>query len=75
MHTKLLTIRVAPFALLCLPAVMKSNFSFRLPSQSFIEIGIRFCLKSPAVGSMNRHWPLAAFNETLVNDLVAVASN
>jgi len=54
---------------------MKSNFSFKLPSQSFIEIGIRFSLKSPAVGSMNKHCPLAAFSETLVNALVAVASN
>lgn len=54
---------------------MKSNFSFGLPSQSFTAMGIRFSLKSPAVGSMKRHCPFEALRDTPVKARVAVSSN
>lgn len=37
-------------------------------------MGMRFCLKSPAVGSMKRHWPEDDLSETDVNARVAVVS-
>ena len=54
---------------------MKSNFSFGLPSQSCTAMGIRFSLKSPAVGSMKRHCPFEALIDTPVKARVAVLSN
>jgi hypothetical protein len=72
--TKLLTTKVEFCALLCAPCVMKSNFSFALPLQSWTAMGIKFSLKSPAVGSMKRHCPLEALRDTAVNALVAVLS-
>lgn len=73
-HTKLLTIKAAFSALLCFPAVITSNFSFGVPAQATSETGIRFSLKSPAVGSTNRHCPLGAFIDTEVKARVAVPS-
>lgn len=74
-HTRLLTINVEFCALLCFPCVIKSNFSFGLPLQSCIAIGIKFSLKSPAAGFMKRHCPFEALRDTPVNALVAVLSN
>ena len=45
-----------------------------LPSQLLRAIGIRFSLKSPAVASMDRHWPAADLRETEEKALVAVSS-
>jgi hypothetical protein len=53
---------------------MRSNFSFAAPEQGTSETGIRFCLKSPAVGSTERHWPLAALMLAPVKARVAASS-
>jgi hypothetical protein len=73
-HTKELTIRVVFGVLLWIPAVIRSNFSFRLPSHGCRLTGIKFWRKSPAVGSMKRHCPLEAFRETEEKARVAVLS-
>jgi hypothetical protein len=71
---KELTTRVVLGVLLWMPAVMRSNFSFRLPVQGCRLTGTKFCLKSPAVGLMKRHCPFAALRETPVKARVAVSS-
>ena len=53
---------------------MKSNFSFKLPSHSSSAMGIKFCRKSPAVGSMKRQRPSADLTWTPVKARVAVLS-
>lgn len=53
---------------------MISNFSLGVPAQSTKETGMRFSRKSPAVGSMNRHWPFGACMLTEVKARVAVSS-
>lgn len=54
---------------------MRSNFSFSLPLQSWRATGIRFSLKSPAVGSIKRHCPFEALRDTPAKARVAVLSN
>ncbi len=54
--------------------MIRSNFSFRLPVHGCRLTGIKFCLKSPAVGLMKRHWPFDALRETPVKARVAVLS-
>ncbi len=71
---RVLTIRAELLALLCLPAVMMSHFSFGVPEQSTSETGIRFSRKSPAVGLTNRHCPLGARSSTPEKALVAALS-
>lgn len=71
---RVLTMRAEPLALLCLPAVMTSHFSFGAPVQSTRPTGMRFSRKSPAVGSTEMHWPLGARIETALNARVAVSS-
>jgi hypothetical protein len=57
-----------------MPAVMRSNFSFKLPVHGCRFTGIKFWRKSPAVGLIKRHCPLEALRETEVNARVAVLS-
>lgn len=59
---------------MCLPLVMKSNFSLREPSQALRLIGMSSSRKSPAVLSMKRHWPAEDFSVTLAKARVAVSS-
>jgi hypothetical protein len=54
--------------------VITSNFSFGVPAQVTKDTGIRFSLKSPAVGSTNKHCPFGACIETDVKARVAVSS-
>ena len=72
--TKLLTTSIELAALLCFPTVIISNFSPALPSQALSCTGIRFCLKSPASGSTDRHCPPAVRSVADENARVAVAS-
>lgn len=73
--TKALTTNAAgPFPLLCFPRVTISHFSFATPVHSTRDTGIRFCRKSPAVGSMERQRPLGSRMETPEKARVAVAS-
>jgi hypothetical protein len=53
---------------------MISNFSPAAPVQSATVTGMRFCRKSPALGSMERHWPEEVLMEADVNARVAVSS-
>jgi hypothetical protein len=73
-RTKELTTRVVFGVLLWIPAVIRSNFSFKLPSHGCRLTGIKFWRKSPAVGSMKRHCPLEATRETEEKARVAVLS-
>jgi hypothetical protein len=76
-HTNALTTNTAGrlgLASLCLPCEMTSHFSFGEPEHSTREMGIKFCRKSPAVGSTNRHFPLGARISTLEKTRVAVSS-
>lgn len=53
---------------------MISNFSPALPSHAFNCTGIRFSRKSPAVGSIKRHFPSADFKLAEEKARVAVSS-
>ena len=53
---------------------MISHFSFGAPVQSTTETGIRFCLKSPAVGSTERHCPFGSRIDTPSKARTAVSS-
>lgn len=53
---------------------MTSHFSFAVPAQSTSPTGIRFCRKSPAVGSTDRHWPFGARISTSLKARVAEPS-
>jgi hypothetical protein len=69
-----LTIKVLPGTLLCLPAVMKSNFCDRDPSQGLRVIGMSSSRKSPAVGSIKRQRLVEERMVTFVKARVAVGS-
>lgn len=72
--TRVLTTSMESGTLLCFPWVIMSNFSPARPSHVFNCTGIRFCRKSPAVGSMERQCPFAAFRLAEENARVAVSS-
>lgn len=69
-----LTIRVAspPLPSLCLPEVIRSQVVGLV--QSVRATGMRFILKSPAVGSTERHCPLGARILVLLTARTAVSS-
>lgn len=69
-----LTIRAAspPLPSLCLPEVIRSQVVGLV--QSVRATGMRFILKSPAVGSTERHWPLEARILVLLTARTAVSS-